>query len=350
MIEIDGSYGEGGGQILRSSIALSVLTKKPITVNNIRANRPKPGIKPQHHAVLSILKTLSNAEASGLEVGSSKIEFFPKNINGGKFRFDVGTAGSIVLIYQALLFASLKIKKPISIELTGGTDVKWAPSWDYFVNVFMPFLKKIDIDATVVLQKRGYYPKGGGNATIHMQPVETVTPVQLDQLEIQDKISGKIHFNALPDHVAKRMKHTVYKKCFEKSIKVDISQKQSEASSPGIVMTLWVDDKESYIGCVGLGEKGIPAEHIGNQCSMNLIKMMETGATIDTFLFDQILGFLACAKGTSTFFIPELSDHAKTNMWLIQQFFPGKNIFNTCFNKKNTKVIIHGQDIYSFKE
>ena len=123
-MHIDGSYGEGGGQILRSAVALSVLTKEPIEITNIRANRPNPGIKPQHYTAIKIIRQLCNAETDGLNIGSSRLIFSPGEIKSGEYRFDIGTAGSIVLVFQACLLSLVETKDVITIRLTGGTDVK----------------------------------------------------------------------------------------------------------------------------------------------------------------------------------------------------------------------------------
>jgi RNA 3'-phosphate cyclase len=237
MITIDGSYGEGGGQILRTSIALSILTQKTIRVENIRAKRPQPGIKPQHYTVLSLLKSLSDAETSGLTIGSSQVTFTPKQLKDGSYCFDVGTAGSVVLIGQTIFFALLKTKKKVSIQLTGGTDVKWAPSWDYFFYVFLPLLRNIGFRVDIRLERRGYYPKGGGRIHIDIDPLDAIKPFIQDYVESNKMISGIIHCHGLPSHVIKRLKHAALTPCVEKGFDCNIRIEQSETNSPGIVLT-----------------------------------------------------------------------------------------------------------------
>jgi RNA 3'-phosphate cyclase len=170
LITIDGSYGEGGGQILRTAVALSALKKEPIKIINIRANRPDPGIKSQHYIAIKSVKELCSAETTGLDVGSYTLTFIPGDVKGGKYKFDIGTAGSMILVFQTCILASLNAKEPVTIKLIGGTDVKWAPTWDYFNNVFIPLLKSLGISINVNLIKRGYYPKGGGEAEITINP------------------------------------------------------------------------------------------------------------------------------------------------------------------------------------
>ena len=189
MLEIDGSYGEGGGQILRNAVALSVLTNKPIKILNIRANRPNPGIKAQHYVALKSIVEITNAEAKGLKIGSSQISFKPNKINGGIYKFDIGTAGSITLVFQACILALTKCTENITIRLTGGTDVRWSPTWDYFQNVYLPLIKKMGITVQSKLILRGYYPKGGGEALITMKPTKKINPLKCSEEETYEPVS-----------------------------------------------------------------------------------------------------------------------------------------------------------------
>ena len=235
MLHINGSYGEGGGQILRTSVALSVLTKNPVQITNIRAKRPNPGIKPQHYTAIKILKKLSIAETDGLKIGSSHLIFSPGEIKGGEYIFDIGTAGSIVLVFQAYLLSLLKTKDVITLRLTGGTDVKWSPSWDYFSNIFLPLIQKMGVSVNLRLIQRGYYPKGGGEAILTVKPFELTKPLLLGVKQNFSKVSGIVHLANLPDHVGKRMKHaainTLIQNDLNSSLKVAIVTQPSSDSS-----------------------------------------------------------------------------------------------------------------------
>lgn len=346
MIEIDGSYGEGGGQILRSSIALSIITKTPVHITNIRANRPNPGIKPQHYTALSIMKEISQAKTEGLCIGSSTIQFYPNAIKGGAFTFDVGTAGSIVLIYQALLLATLRTTQPITIQLRGGTDVKWSPSWDYFQKVFLKTLNDLGFQANTQLTKRGYYPKGGGEATITIHPFDSIQNVVWDSSMHIKKIYGNIHIGGLPDHITQRMKHAVIKTLFKQNIQSDISIETHETLSPGTGITLWTEEADGCIGSVGLGERGVPADNIGKQSAEDILKYIQTDSTIDIYLMDQILPFLVQSNKDSIVRVKTLSNHAKTNMWIIEQFYQNKTLFEITEKNQYLLVRIHGQGKY----
>jgi RNA 3'-phosphate cyclase len=323
LLEIDGSYGEGGGQILRTAVALSVLTKKPVKIKNIRANRPAPGIKPQHYIAIQSVKELCNADVEGLEIGSSNLVFTPGNIKGGRYKFDIGTAGSITMVFQACLLSALKTSEPITMVVTGGTDVKWSPSWDYFRRVFLPLIQKSGVSADARLIRRGYYPKGGGEAELTIEPFKDIKPLQLDEQQEYSQVKGIIHLANLPNHVGTRMKHASIKSLIKHGLKASIEVEETTSLSTGTGITLWVESKDTVLGSTVLGEKGVPAEKIGEDAAQNLLCEIDAGATMDVYAFDQILPYMALAqdKGASSCIVREVSSHARTNMWLVNQFF-----------------------------
>ena len=323
MLEIDGSYGEGGGQILRTAVALSVLTKKPVKIKNIRANRPAPGIKPQHYIAIQSVKELCNADVEGLEIGSSSLTFVPGDVKGGKYKFDIGTAGSITMVFQACLLSALKTTEPITIVVTGGTDVKWSPSWDYFRHVFLTLIKRMGLSVDARLIRRGYYPKGGGEAELTIEPFKDIKPLQLDKQQEYSEAYGIIHLANLPDHVGTRMKHASIKNLIKHGLKAHIEIEKTTSLSTGTGTTLWVESKDTVLGSTVLGERGVPAEKIGEDAAQNLLCETASGATVDVYVFDQILPYMALARdiGSSSCIVREVSSHARTNMWLVNQFF-----------------------------
>ena len=209
MIEIDGSYGEGGGQILRTGLALSALTTKPVKIFNIRANRPTPGLKRQHMVAIESVMNICNAEVKGLFQGSTTLEFYPGKLRGGDYSFDIGTAGSITLVLQACMLPSLFAEKTTRLSITGGTDVKWSPPWDYFRYVILPLLSKIGVKIDGYLHMRGYYPAGGGKAQVIIYPCDKIIGTQFPE-EITD-IRGKVNSANLPRSIAERMKKSAEK-------------------------------------------------------------------------------------------------------------------------------------------
>ena len=320
MLRIDGSYGEGGGQILRTATALSVITNKPVEIINIRSNRPDPGIKPQHYVAIKSIEELCGGESTGLEIGSSRIMFKPGEVKGGNYKFDVGTAGSITLVFQALLLSALKTHEPLTVTVKGGTDVKWAPSWDYFNQVFLCLLKKMGVSVDAQLIKRGYYPKGGGEGSLTIKPSNKIFPLCLDEKQIFTRVNGVIHSANLPIEIATRMKHAAIKTLMKKNLEADITIEDKPSISTGIGITLWTQSKDTILGSTMLGERGIPAEKIGGDAALNLIKDIESGANIDVHAFDQIIPYIAIANKPSSYVVREISNHAKTNMWLVKQF------------------------------
>ncbi|RLF39574.1 MAG: RNA 3'-phosphate cyclase [Thermoplasmata archaeon] len=324
MITIDGSYGEGGGQILRTAVALSAVTGKSVEVTNIRANRPNPGIKPQHYTSIKIIKELCNASIEGLEIGSNRIVFRPGKLKGGRYRFDVGTAGSIVLVYQACLLAAVQTTQPITLHLKGGTDVKWSPSWDYFEFVFLPLLRKMGVQVDAKLLHRGYYPKGGGEAEISIKSIENLRSIRLDKTLDCRKVEGIIHIANLPEHIATRMKHAALKVFINKNIESNIQIVRDSSLSPGTGITLWTKCDGIHLGKTGLGERGVSAEEIGRRTAEGLIEELYLHATVDINLFDQLIPYMALAKDESICFVKEISKHAETCIWLVSHFLDKK--------------------------
>jgi len=334
LLQIDGSYGEGGGQILRYATALSAITKKPVEIKNIRANRPNPGLRAQHLTAISCIKSICKGAVEGLSIGSSKVTFLPGEIQPGEYKFDIGTAGSITLVFQACILSSLNTTKPITIKLTGGTDVKWAPTWDYFIHVFLPLIERMGVKIEARLIKRGYYPKGGGEAELTIHPAKKLKSLKLDNKQFFNKIDGIIHIANLPDHIGKRIKHAAIKESVKNNIRCYIEMDNTTSLSPGTGITLWSKSNQTVLGSTFLGERGVTSEKIGRNAATHIINEITKGATIDIFAIDQIHPYMVLAQEESICLVRELSNHTKTNMWLLKQFF------NVEFEEKEYKDII----------
>ena len=338
MISIDGSYGEGGGQILRTAVALSAFKKVPIKITNIRASRPDPGIKAQHHIAIKSVKELCNAETTGLDVGSSTLTFIPDEVKGGSYKFDIGTAGSIVLVFETCILASLNAKEPLTIKITGGTDVKWAPTWDYFKNVFIPLLKNFGIKTDINLIKRGYYPRGGGEAEITIYPNTDFKQITLDENQTFFDVEGIIYISNLPEHISTRIKQAAINELLKSNLKANIKIEQSSSFSAGTGLTLWVKSKDTIIGTTVIGEKRLSSEEVGQKAVRNLKNEIFSGANLDVYAFDQLLPYFVISNKneSSSCIIRELSSHASTSMWVLKQFF---NVdFEVKRNEKNVKI------------
>lgn len=324
MIEIDGSHGEGGGQILRTAVSLSSLTGKSIRIFNIRARRQNPGLNYQHVASIRSVAELCKADVDGLSKGSEEVTFHPHKISGGKFHFDILTAGSTTLVLQACLLPSLFAPEKTQFTITGGTDVKWSPPIDYFRFVFTPILGKMGAQVSTVCMRRGHYPKGRGEVKVIISPLEKLKPLNLETRGQLGEIKGISHVSNLPNKIAKRMKHTALLKLVEhKDVQITeehFPQGQDPAMGAGAGIVLWGNYENTILGANGLGERGLPAEKVGNMAVENLLSEMNSQATLDVHATDQFLPYMALAEGESIFLAREISEHARTNIWLIEQF------------------------------
>jgi len=322
MIEVDGAHGEGGGQLLRMAVALSALTETPVRVVRIRAGRPTPGLAAQHVTAIDAVAKLCGGEVAGLAVGSSTIEFRPGVLVPGRFSFDVGTAGSVTLILQALLPVAAAAGGPVRVRLVGGTDVRWSPPIDYFGRVFLPLVRRLGAHVDVEVLRRGYYPRGGGIVEVAIEPTQSWSSfVRGEGLEIQ-RVRGIAHASNLPEDVPKRMKHAALRRLHGvPDVKVeDRTYRGEEAIGQGGALVLWAETTASLLGSDSLAERGKASERIGEEAAASLRAEMEASATLDVHAADQLLVYLARGDGPSRFRVQAVSGHLETMMWLIPQF------------------------------
>jgi len=318
MIEIDGSFGEGGGQIVRTAVSLSAVTAKPVHITKIRQGRPKPGLAAQHAHAIMALAGICNAKTSGVEPGSSEIVFAPGQIKGGNHRVEIGTAGSVTLLMQCLLPALLGADGPSSLRVLGGTDVQWSPTIDYFRSVFLPALSSFGADVRLDLLQRGYYPRGQGIVLLEVVPGE-LKPAHFpstgqDESRNVAKIMGISHSSNLPLHVAVRQAEAAAKRLLEAGYDAEIVQESLNLPSTGSGITLWSEGK----GASCLGERGLAAEKVGRRAAVELIDELGFRASVDVHLADQLIPYLALAGGSYT--VRKVSLHAKTNIWTAGHF------------------------------
>lgn len=314
MKEIDGSHGEGGGQILRTAIAMSMIKNEEVRIENIRANRPNPGLSHQHLMAIKAATEISDADVEGLKKGSETVKFDPGEIKGGFYRFNIGTAGSITLLLQAILPPAFLSDKTIEIEVKGGTDVKWSPPYDYFENVFLGNLRKMDGQVESKCLKRGHYPKGGGKIKVKVQPSSLTTLKTGDRIE---RVMGKAFVTNLPDHIADRMKKSALKELIEYDTSISTESYQSD--SAGTALTLWTDG-DRILGNGILGEKGVPAEEIGSDAAKGIIDDIENGMDLDIWSADQIIPYLGMIEDNGILKVRKKTGHLETNVWLVNQF------------------------------
>ncbi len=321
MLYIDGSYGEAGGQIIRTALALSALTQQPFEITNIRSNRPKPGLQAQHLTAVKAVADLCEADVTGAEIGSTSFLFIPKIIKEGKYKWDIGTAGSVTLVLQALLPAALHSGKEFELTVNGGTNVSWSPPVEHFQHIFLDYLKKMGAKLDFSVLRYGFYPKGGGIVKVHILPSElkalTITERgTLKSIDVWSVASQELK----KAHVCERQIDGFRKIFPENTGKINNVYVSSD--SIGSCIHAHALYENCRLGAECLGEKNVPAEAIGKKCAEKLQSEMKSGATIDVHMTDQILPYLAISGGSVKFSF--LSEHAKTNMWLIEQFLDVK--------------------------
>lgn len=326
MIEVDGSLGEGGGAVLRTALALSAVSRRPIHIYNIRAKRPKPGLAPQHLRGVEALAKLTRAKVEGLSLRSTELKFEPGPVEGGRYRADIGTAGSTTLILQVLMPAAAFASKRVEIQITGGTDNPLAPPIDYLINVTLPVLRKMGYVARVERVRRGHYPRGGGLVRASIQPVQKLRALRLTEPGEVTRIAGISHCVRLPAHIATRQAHAAKRILLRAGYaKTDLKTEFYEPErdphlGPGTGITLWAEtERGAILGAGCLGKRGKPAEQVGREAAEALLNQLRTGRAVDRYLTDQLIPYMALAEGESQITSAELTSHALTNVALVEK-------------------------------
>ena len=323
MLVIDGAHGEGGGQLVRTACALAAITGKAVRVFNIRAHRDPPGLAPQHVTAVRAVAELCAAAVEGLALRARELVFRPGTLRGGQFRFDVGTAGSVTLVLQAVLPAAFAGAARSTLCLVGGTDVTGAPPLDYLRFVFLPVLARMGLHAEIKVRQRGYYPRGGGYVEVEVAP-GMPQPLVLESAGTLQAIEGAVHVANLPLHIVERMQHTAERRLRDYPnvrITPDVHG-HDRAFGPGGAIVLWARTANTVLGAGEAAQRGVPAERIAETASEALRAELETGATLDLHASDQVLLYCALARGASVFLARAWSSHAQTTAWLIEQFLP----------------------------
>ncbi len=325
LVEIDGSMGEGGGQILRTAISLSAVTGKPVRIYNVRVKRDNPGLRPQHLTAVKAIASVCNARVKGAEVGSLTLEFYPGEVKGGSYFFDVGTAGSIPLVLQALLPVLAFSKGPVTVRVRGGTDVPMAPTIDYIREVLRRLTLMLGFNFKVKVEMRGHYPKGGGIVVVNVdEPPGSFKPREFTRRGGLEALHIRSHAVRLPKHVAERQANSaasILKSRLGLEPNIDLEYYEAHKDphlGPGSGITIWALYRETVLGSDSLGAPGKRAEIVGEEAARSLIEDLETGAALDKHASDMIPVYLALAPGTSTIYGAKLTTHAHTVLELLK--------------------------------
>jgi RNA 3'-terminal phosphate cyclase (ATP) len=318
VLELDGSFGEGGGQILRTSLALSLITGTPFRITNIRANRSKPGLRRQHLTAVRAAARVGNAEVEGDAVHSSQLTFRPGKVTGGNYEFDVGTAGSTTLVFQAVLPALLTAPEPSTLTLIGGTHNHGGPPWDFIAAVFLPALARAGANFTVALERIGFAPSGGGRWTAYIKPA-SLKPMDLHKRGPLTRPVARALVSNLPLSIAERELDLVRKR-LDWPDSACIAQ-PVDADGPGNIVMLTGAYGDVAELATGFGRRGVPAERVAQEAVGCWLRYDRSGAPVGEHLADQLLLPLALAgSGSFTTLKPTL--HTTTNAETISRFFP----------------------------
>lgn len=321
-MHIDGSFGEGGGQILRSSLALAALLNQPVKIDSIRANRRRPGLKTQHLAGVHALAEITGAEVSGAGMHSTSLTFSPKTLRGGRFRFKISTAGAACMLFGAVLPPLLFAPEPSEVIITGGTHVPFSPPFDYLARVFLPLLRRLGATVKLDLERFGFYPKGGGEIRAHISPCRGLLGLRLKKRGVLKGLHLLAGSANLPDHIAQREIRYIESNLEEYKGKLSSRTISGRALSPGNFVYLESEYAQTTVGFNELGKRGKPAEEVADEVCRQFVRFDKSEATVDSHLADQIILYLALAEGESFFITPEVTGHLATNIEIIRRFLP----------------------------
>jgi len=318
---VDGSQGEGGGQILRTAVAFSAIQGRPVRVDSIRAGRDVPGLKRQHISALRVLTQVFGGELNGDTEGSSAITFVPGKQRLQTLALDTGTAASITLVLQAVVPAVALARSHLRLTLVGGTDVPWSPTFDYFDRVVRAAYASIGIRCNASAERRGYYPRGGGKVTVAIEPCPSLSPLNLGVGEGIREVGIVSRCGRLPRHVAERQLAAATDFLRGSGIGVSSSELAEEQSdSPGSSILISHLGRSRFLGSDAIGEKGKPSEEVGRDAAARFVAAAQSGGALDANLADMMVPLLSLAQAPSRVVVPTVTSHLQTGLQLAGQF------------------------------
>lgn len=331
-VEIDGSSGEGGGQILRTALTLAVLIGRPVRIHGIRARRKNPGLAPQHLTGVLALAAICDARVAGAEIGSTEIHFTPgSSVRSGDYTFDVatvaqtGSAGSVALLLQTLLSPLAFAPGSSQLTLKGGTHVAWSPPFDYIADAFLPAVERMGLRATCQLDAWGFYPVGGGRISARIDGATTaLRPLELTECGPLRQIRGRAVATNLPAHIPQRMANRARSLLDKAGLAADIIPRRERASGPGAGLFLTAEYENVSASFSALGAKGKSSESVAEEACDQLLAFHRQDAPVDLHLADQFLLPASLAEGRSIYRAQRVTRHLLTNAHIIRQFVPAR--------------------------
>ncbi len=324
MIIIEGSQGEGGGQIVRSSIALSLVTNQAVAIKNIRAGRKVPGLRRQHLTAVRAAQEISQSDIAGAEIGSLELVIHPGTVRAGEYQFDVGTAGSTSLVLQTILPALLQTQEISTIRLSGGTHNPFAPPYDFLDRAYFPLINRMGPQVTAQLIRPGFYPAGGGEVVYTIRPANQLQGLKLlERGKIIDRRVRALVAN-LPRHIGERECESVARKtgwrksCFE-------VEERSDSPGPGNVLLIELRTPQVTEVFTGFGEKGVSAETVAARTLQAARRWIDADVPVGEYLADQLLlplGLAAVDGQGSAFRTLGPTQHTRTHINVLQAFLP----------------------------
>lgn len=324
MVEVDGSFGEGGGQILRTALCFSMALRVPVRITGIRSGRRVPGLRPQHSATIRILGEICSARVDGANVGSTELTFSPGEVTTKRGAFDLGTAASIPLVLQAVVPAVSLSGRSYDLELVGGTDVPWSPTSDYIERVVARAMSAAGIVFSFKVGRRGYYPAGGGTATVRVEACNRVEPLRLASKRAgpsSKTVSLFSRCGRLPISVAERQASSAAS--FLQARGLELAEREvsrEDSLSPGSSILVSLVEEGGYLGGDAIGARGKPAETVGTEAAQSFLAAFTSGARADAHLADMLAPVLCLADSPSNLLIPFVTEHLRTSLHVASQF------------------------------
>lgn len=336
MIEIDGSEGEGGGQILRSSLSLAICTQQPFRIANIRANREKPGLMRQHLTAVTAAADICSAEVEGAEPGSRALTFRPGRLAAGEYSFDIGSAGSCTLVFQTVLPALLTAAGESRVRIFGGTHNNASPPFDFLSRSFLPLLARMGANVDLTLASYGFYPRGGGEIRSRIVPAKKLGALELTLRGALVRGFAEAYVAAIPVHVAQRELQVIRRQLGFAQADLLLRALPNDVG-PGNAVTITLEHEHVTEVFTGFGEKGVPAEIVAERAVSGARAYLAAGAPVDEHLADQLLLPLALGSGGS-FVARAITPHLRSNAAVIERFTGMKVTFTTTGDGMEVRV------------